>query len=81
MVEKAKKKFAVSETALSGMKEITAFVGRSEATVLDWVRKYGFPAKKISGQWESDRSLIEEWRVNQIKNHPKEDKKSVMNGL
>ncbi len=66
MVEKAKKKFAVSETALSGMKEITAFVGRSEATVLDWVRKYGFPAKKISGQWESDRTLIEKWRLRQI---------------
>ena len=67
MVEKAKKKFAVSETALSGMKEITSYVGRSESTVLEWVRKLGFPAKKIGGQWESDRNLIEEWRLNQIK--------------
>lgn len=71
MVEKAKKSLK-SESALSGMKEITAFVGRSEATVLEWVRKYGFPAKKISGQWESDRTLIEKWRLRQIETRSNE---------
>ena len=75
MVEKAKKTLK-SESALSGMKEISAFVGRSEATVLEWVRKYDFPARKITGQWESSRGLIEEWRENQIRNQPKEDKKA-----
>lgn len=71
MVAKAKK-YATSESALTGMKEITSFVGRSESTVLDWVRKYGFPAKKIGGQWESDCSLIEKWRLRQIETQSNE---------
>lgn len=75
MAEKSKK-ILKNESGLSGMKEIIAFVGRSEATVLLWVREYDFPARKISGQWESDRGLIEEWRVNQIRNQPKEDRKA-----
>lgn len=51
---------------LSGMKEICNYVRRSEATVLDWIKNMDFPAKKLSGIWESDRELIDDWRRNQI---------------
>lgn len=51
---------------LTGMKRIRGYVGRSEATVIDWVRTRGFPAKKINGVWESDTLLIDEWRRAQI---------------
>ena len=54
-------------TQLSGMKEICVYVRRSEATVLDWIRHLGLPAKKLNGGiWESDTNLIDEWRVKQI---------------
>ncbi len=53
-------------TALSGMRAICDYVNRSEPTVLSWIRELGFPAKKISGIWESDRRLIDEWRRAQV---------------
>lgn len=56
----------LSGRPLTGMKAIRAYVGRSEATVIDWVRTMGFPAKKISGVWESDTVLVDKWRRNQI---------------
>lgn len=51
---------------LTGMKAIRAYVGRSEATVLDWIRSLDFPARKISGVWESDTALVDVWRRKQI---------------
>ncbi len=49
--------------ALSGMKEITSYCRRSEATVLKWIRECDFPAEKIGGVgWESDTEVIDEWR-------------------
>jgi hypothetical protein len=55
-----------SATALSGMKEICYYVRRSESTVLQWIRELDFPAKKIGGVWESDRTLVDQWRKEQI---------------
>ena len=56
-----------SENILQGMAEIRAYVNRSEATVLRWIREYGFPAQKIAGgTWESDKGLIDKWRVKII---------------
>ncbi len=55
-------------TALSGMKEITVYCRRSEATVLKWVRECDFPAEKIGGVgWESDSEVIDEWRKKRLR--------------
>jgi len=51
---------------LSGMKQITRFCNRSEATILAWIRERDFPACKITGSWESDTELIDQWRKKQI---------------
>jgi len=56
----------MQKTALAGMKEICAYVGRSEPTVLGLIRKEGFPAKKIRGEWTSDTALIDKWRRRKI---------------
>ena len=55
-----------SETALVGMAEISAYVQRSEKTVLDIIKNEGFPAKKLGGIWESDTLLIDKWRRKRI---------------
>jgi hypothetical protein len=69
---------------LSGMKEIARHCNRSEATILGWIRDRAFPAVKITGSWESDTEIIDQWRKNQIndailrrtnKNPPKRSKK------
>jgi len=50
-------------TALIGMKEICGYLRKSEVTVLDMIRSYGLPAKKVRGYiWESDTDLIDQWR-------------------
>ena len=42
----------VKVNILKGMKEITAFVGYSETTVLKHKREYlGMPISKVSGEW------------------------------
>ena len=55
-----------NEAALSGMAEICEYVRRSDATVLSWIRSRKFPARKLGGVWESDKTLIDEWRRLQI---------------
>jgi|GEM_PF-2247618 len=57
---------SVSETALSGMAEICAYVRRSEKSVLDLIRYSEFPATKIGGIWESDKLMVDEWRRRRI---------------
>lgn len=55
------------ETTLVGMKEICTYMRRSEATVLKLVQEYeDFPAKKINGIWESDKTMIDVWRRKQL---------------
>ena len=58
---------------LQGMKEICAYVNRSETTVLSWIRNLEFPASKLNGGiWESDKEAIDKWRKEQIeKNYEK----------
>lgn len=53
-------------SALSGMKAICGYMGRSESTMLTIIRDLDFPAKKICGIWESDTELADKWRVGQI---------------
>lgn len=55
-------------TALTGMKEICQYMSRSEVTVLKLIRDQDFPAKKIGGIWESDKELVDEWLLAEIKN-------------
>lgn len=52
---------------LQGKKEITAYARRSWLVVLRWVKEEAFPAAKIDGVWESDTSLIDEWKRTKIK--------------
>jgi hypothetical protein len=58
-------------TALSGIKEITAFCGsiglpRSDVSILKLHHEEGLPMKKLGGIWESDKDLIVEWRKRRI---------------
>lgn len=55
----------VNETALQGMKQITQFLGRSEATVVALKAAHpDMPISKIVGRWESDKILLADWRRN-----------------
>lgn len=55
------------ENFLQGMKEIAAYVNRSHATVLRWIREMAFPAAKLDGStWEADRELVDQWRKSQL---------------
>ena len=58
-----------SDDALQGMGEICAYVFRSESTIIDWIKKRGFPASKIGGGiWESSRTEIDKWKKTQVAN-------------
>lgn len=48
---------------LTGMKEISKYVNRSQATVIRWIKNKNFPAKKIDGVWESHTGKIDDWRM------------------
>ena len=58
--------------ALTGMAEIAAYMRRSEATVLTWIRTLDFPARKIGGMWESDTELADQWRIKQVLENKKD---------
>lgn len=47
---------------LYGLKQIADVVGRSEDTVKRLITRYGLPACKIGGRWESDSERLERWR-------------------
>jgi len=51
---------------LSGMKEICAYVGKSEKTVRRYISDESFPAVMLAGVWESDTALVDGWRVSRI---------------
>jgi len=55
---------------LSGMKEISGYFRRSEATLLKLIRDEDFPARKFGGIWESDTELIDKWRREKIAETP-----------
>lgn len=75
-----------ASTALSGMNAIRDFcrsinLASSEATVIQMIREYSFPAKKLGGIWESDKELIVKWRKNYLNGDDKtekEDKKEAI---
>ena len=51
---------------LHGMKAICDYLGKSENTVLKYVRSEGLPAAKIGGEWVSDEVRIDAWRLGRI---------------
>jgi predicted DNA-binding transcriptional regulator AlpA len=53
-------------TALYGMKAICDYAGKSECTIVRYVRDEGFPAAKIGGAWASDAAAIDAWRAGRI---------------
>jgi hypothetical protein len=56
-----------SSTVLHGLKCICAYAGKSENTLLKYIRAERFPASKIGGEWVSDRDMIDAWRLGRIK--------------
>lgn len=52
--------------ALHGMKAICAYMGKSENTILKYIRDEGLPAAKIGGEWVSDEGRIDGWRLERI---------------
>lgn len=60
-----------AETALSGMKEIMEHCNqiglpRTEASIIQLKKCWGFPMTKIMGVWESDKELIAIWRKKYV---------------
>lgn len=63
----------VAANALNGMKQICSFLGRSEATVLKWIRvSYAdtIPIRKVDGRWESDYKALSKWRRTVLLGQP-----------
>lgn len=56
---------------LSGMKEIAAYVRRSEDTALKMIRVEGLPASKILGVWVSSKDLLDAWIRDKAASGPK----------
>ncbi len=44
---------------LIGMQEISAYARRTEATIMDWILKEGFPAEKEGDVWVSDTARVD----------------------
>ena len=59
---------AAQDGALQGMKEICRYMGKSEPTIIRYVRTMNFPATKVNGVWVSDAALVAEWRRRLIDN-------------
>jgi len=55
---------------LVGKKEILLYTRRSWQTVKYWIKKEGFPARKLDGIWESSADLIDEWKKQKISQSP-----------
>lgn len=55
-----------SARPLCGMKALCAYVGKSENTVVRYIRDEGLPAAKIGGEWTSDAHRIDAWRLARI---------------
>ena len=55
-----------NDTALVGRKEIADFTGRSWNVISRWISAGNFPAKKQDGRWESDKTLIVNWRRRRL---------------
>jgi hypothetical protein len=57
---------SAADTSLTGWKEICDFMRKSQPTMRKLIRKEGFPACIVAGEWISDTQLIQEWRRERI---------------
>ena len=55
-----------ASTALTGWKEICAYMRKSPPTMRKLIRTEGFPATMVAGEWISDTMLIQQWRRERI---------------
>lgn len=51
---------------LDDMKASGARMGKSESTILKYIKHEGLPAAKIRGGWVSDEGRINHWRLSRI---------------
>lgn len=51
---------------LRGMAAIVEYSGYSKKIVKDYHQTKGFPMTFLGGAWESSKSMIEDWRRQQI---------------
>lgn len=56
----------INPRVLRGMKEICAYVGRSDETVRKYIREEGFPAGKEGGSLIACAEHIDAWRLRRL---------------
>lgn len=50
------------------MKEVSAYLGISRDTVMNWIKKEGMPAHQKGRLWRFDINEIDEWmKTNELK--------------
>ncbi|MDL2306642.1 helix-turn-helix domain-containing protein [Desulfovibrio sp. OttesenSCG-928-C06] len=59
-----------STDSLDTLKEICAYLGKSEKTVRRLAADSGLPAYKIGGNWWSSKDLIDGWRLECLRQNP-----------
>jgi hypothetical protein len=62
----AQRPYISANKSLHGMKAIGAYMGKSESTILKYIKHEGLPAAKIGGEWVSDEGRIDDWRLSRI---------------
>ena len=64
-----------NNTILSGMKAISEYcrsinMASAPDTILALIRDESFPARKLGGIWESEKILIQAWRIKRLTETP-----------
>lgn len=54
------------DSALVGLKDISAYAKVSVSTLRKLIARESFPAGKIGGGWQSDKALIDRWRLDRV---------------
>lgn len=57
---------ARSGKVLRGQHAISDYYGRDWRTIKQLIDRYGFPATKIMGQWESHTELIDNYQMRTV---------------
>jgi len=55
---------------ITGMEDISAYLGICRDTLYAWNRTYEMPIQKIGGKWCAIPSLLDEWLKYAIHNRP-----------
>lgn len=57
-----------TDSVLVGLKDISVYAKVSVSTLRKFIAREGFPAGKIGGGWQSDKTLIDRWRLDRVQN-------------